>query len=77
MKKKGLLGASSGSASAAHLEEGRPIYYRERNTEKGLLLKAYPDGRIDLVRFSPEGDSVVSNVNEVTSEGVRDSPTAN
>jgi hypothetical protein len=48
-----------GAAAQEHLEAGFPIYYREGDTPQGLLVKEYPDGRRELVRFHEEGDQVV------------------
>ncbi|WP_267665870.1 hypothetical protein [Escherichia coli] len=30
---------------------GVPIYYAERNTPEGCVIKEYPDGRKELVSF--------------------------
>ncbi len=38
---------------------GLPIYYGERDTPEGLLIKEYPDGRRELVRHHREADEVI------------------
>lgn len=51
---------SLGDAPAReHLAAGRPIYYGEDDTPAGLLIKEYPDGRRELVRYHRDGDEVV------------------
>lgn len=47
------------SAARAHLAAGRAIYYAKNNTPQGLLIKEYPDGHRELVRFHREGDEVI------------------
>ena len=42
-----------------HLAAGRPVYYTDDDTPEGLLIKKYPDGRRELVRYFREGDEVV------------------
>lgn len=42
-----------------HLAAGRPIYYGEHDTPSGLLIKEYPDGRRELVRYHRDRDEVV------------------
>lgn len=56
-----LLGTVEGDSSAAreHLDAGFPIYYVEDDTPEGLLIKMWPDGRRELVRFDEAGDEVV------------------
>ena len=52
-----------GAAARAHLDAGRPIYYGEIDTPTGLVVKEYPDGRKDLVRFDEQGEHcVICNV---------------
>lgn len=45
-----------GEAARSHLTAGRPIYYGERDTPPGLVVKEYPDGRRELVRFDHLGE---------------------
>lgn len=56
--------ASDGDDSAARamLAAGIPIYYREADTPPGLDIKEYPDGRRELVKFSRQGDQVISTL---------------
>ena len=44
-----------GSEARRHLEAGRPIYYMEPNTPKGLVIREYPDGRREFVRLDQNG----------------------
>lgn len=37
--------------AALILDQGHPIYYRERDTPPGHYVKEYPDGRCELVAF--------------------------
>jgi hypothetical protein len=48
-----------GEAAREHLSAGHPIYYVEGDTPDDLLVKEYPDGRRELVRFHETGDQVV------------------
>jgi len=45
-----------GEAARAHLAAGRAIYYGEHDTPAGLVVKEYPDGRRELVRFDHLGE---------------------
>lgn len=48
------------TAARALLAAGEPIYYCEDDTPDDLLIKEYPDGRRELIRFSWQtGDEVV------------------
>ncbi len=47
------------SAAREHLAAGRPIYICEDDTPAGLVIKEYPDGRRELVRFHRNGDEVI------------------
>ncbi|HEX7819914.1 MAG TPA: hypothetical protein VF463_04785 [Sphingobium sp.] len=38
------------------MDAGRPIYYGEKDTPPGLVVKEYPDGRRELVRFDHMGE---------------------
>lgn len=48
-----------GRAARSHLAAGRAIYYGERDTPPGLVVKEYPDGRRELVRFDRLGEHCV------------------
>lgn len=48
-----------GSAAEKMLAQGIPIYYSEKDTPEGLMIKEHPDGRRELVRFSRQGDEVI------------------
>ncbi len=43
-------------AARDHLAAGYPIYYSESDTPAGLIIKEYPDGRRELVRFDYAGE---------------------
>jgi len=45
-----------GSVARAHLAAGRAIYYSDDDTPADLVIKAYPDGRRELVRFDLDGE---------------------
>ncbi|HBR5516541.1 TPA: hypothetical protein ACWS6R_000084 [Klebsiella pneumoniae] len=49
----------AGAAARAHLAAGRAIYYSEDATPEGLLIKEYPDGRRELVKFDEGGDIII------------------
>lgn len=48
-----------GHAADDQLRAGFPIYYVERDTPTGLMIKEYPDGRKVLVRGYGEFEEVV------------------
>ena len=48
-----------GAAAKEHLQAGFPIYYVKDDTPPGLLIKEYPNGRRELVRFDEDGDEVI------------------
>jgi hypothetical protein len=50
------------SAVRALLAAGIPIYYEEDDTPEGLLIKEYPDGHRELVRFRRGGDEVIGKL---------------
>lgn len=53
------LDSDTGEAAKAHLAAGRPIYYGDP-AYPGAVVKQYPDGRRQLVRFErPSGTEVV------------------
>jgi hypothetical protein len=43
------LANDDGAVAREHLAAGHPIYYVERDTPAGLLIKRYPDGRRELI----------------------------
>jgi len=45
-----------------NLAAGVPVYYREKETPQDLLIKEYPDGRKELVKFSRAGDTVIRSL---------------
>jgi hypothetical protein len=45
-----------GAAAREHLAAGFPIYYSEDDTPAGAVIKEYPDGRRELVRFDRDGE---------------------
>lgn len=53
-----LASDDDGEAVTSHLRAGRPVYYAESTTPPGLLIKEYPCGCRELVRFDPKGDVV-------------------
>lgn len=55
------LGRDDGAAARAHLRAGRPVYYREDTTPGGLVIKEFPDGRRELVRFVNGVEQTVNN----------------
>ena len=48
-----------GAAAAGHLAAGRAIYYGEDDTPKGIVIKEYPDGYREMVRFEGRDEVVV------------------
>lgn len=62
--RKGLRGTGGRAVIQSHLDAGRPVYYSRPDTPRGLLLKEHPDGRVELVRYSAMGDSVIELVRE-------------
>lgn len=53
-----LICRDDDSAARSHLAAGRPIYYREHDTERGMCVKEYPDGSRELVHFDETGEVV-------------------
>jgi len=51
-----------GTAARSHLDAGFPIYYSEAETPAGVVVKQYPDGRRELVRFDVNGEHVVQDI---------------
>jgi hypothetical protein len=47
------------SAAREHLSAGFPIYYSDAGTPAGLVVKEYPGGDKELVRFDPTGEHSV------------------
>lgn len=56
------LGNDSGTAAREHLAAGFPIYYSDRDTPANALIKEYPDGHRELVRFDHEGEHRVAAI---------------
>ncbi|ETF02178.1 hypothetical protein W822_15780 [Advenella kashmirensis W13003] len=50
-----------GAAARGHLQAGRPVYYREDTTPSGLVIKEFPNGRRELVRFVNGVEQTVNN----------------
>lgn len=48
-----------GDAARDTLAAGIPIYYRADDTPTELLIKEYPDGHRELVRYNRAGDEVI------------------
>lgn len=48
-----------GAAAQSHLDAGRAIYYSEPDTPEGVIIKHYPDGHRELVRFDGADEVVV------------------
>jgi len=61
-KMKGELRQGYDKAASRHLASGNPIYYGDDNTPEGMVVKEYPDGRRELVRFDPAGEEVVRSL---------------
>ncbi|MDC5123761.1 hypothetical protein NRA16_17765 [Acinetobacter baumannii] len=55
-----------GEAAQEHFAAGHPVYYTEDDTPADLLIKEYPDGRRELIRFAvynSKVDEVVKVIN--------------
>ena len=48
------------TAAREHLAAGFPIYYSDARTPEGTLIKEYPDGHRELVRFDQDGEHDVA-----------------
>ncbi|MBB4642697.1 MULTISPECIES: hypothetical protein [Sphingomonadaceae] len=48
-----------GAAARSHLEAGFPVYYSEPETPADAVIKEYPGGRRELVRFDLHGEHFV------------------
>ena len=48
-----------GAAARGHLEAGFPVYYSDPDTPNGVIIKEYPGGRRELVRFDLDGEHFV------------------
>ncbi len=48
-----------GKAARDHLEAGRAVFYREKDTPFGVVIKHHPDGHRELVRFNGADEVVV------------------
>ncbi|MCB8877459.1 hypothetical protein [Acidisoma silvae] len=53
------MARDDGRAAKEHLAAGFPIYFREGDTPKGLIVKQYPDGRREMVSFHQGVERVV------------------
>jgi len=53
---------TQGEAAKELLAKGIPIYYSEDDTPEGLIIKEYPDGKRELVRFRRDGDEVIKTL---------------
>ncbi|WP_063828295.1 hypothetical protein [Paraburkholderia caledonica] len=62
------LAHDDGSAAQAHLAAGRPIYYHDPNTSADLVIKLFPDGTHQLVRFDLRGEHVVGGQSDSDGE---------
>lgn len=51
-----------GAAAAGHLAAGRAIFYREAGTPAGTVIKEYPNGHRELVRFDGRDEVVVRSL---------------
>ena len=49
-----------GAAAREHLAAGFPIYYSEAGTPLDVVIKQYPDGARELVRFDTDGEHRVA-----------------
>jgi hypothetical protein len=56
------LRREDGAAAREHLAAGFPIYYSEADTPADAVIKEYPDGRRELVRFDHDGEHRVAAV---------------
>jgi len=50
------------SEAREQLAAGHPMVYREASTPAGHVIKKYPDGRRELVRFHRAGDEVICDL---------------
>ena len=48
-----------GAAAEGHLAAGRAIYYSEPDTPSGVIIKEYPDGHRELIRFEGRDEVLV------------------
>lgn len=49
-----------GAAAREHLAAGFPIYFSDADTPPDAVIKQYPDGRRELVRFDMDGEHCVA-----------------
>jgi hypothetical protein len=56
------LRREDGSAAREHLAAGFPIYYSDDGTPVGAVIKKYPDGRRELVRFDENGEHRIADL---------------
>ncbi|APS44407.1 hypothetical protein AVI51_13245 [Piscirickettsia salmonis] len=52
------LGFDSGEAALSHLSAGRPIYYGD-DRYSDAVIKEYPDGTKQLVRFDDNDNEII------------------
>ena len=57
------------TAVREHLAAGRAVYSVDDATPRGRLIKRYPDGRRELVKFCEAGDRVVATLPSVLLAG--------
>ncbi len=50
------LAEDNSDAADQHLAAGRSISYREADTPAGMVIREYPGGRRELLRFDPDGE---------------------
>ncbi|WP_454874780.1 hypothetical protein [Paraburkholderia xenovorans] len=48
-----------GSAAAAHLAMGKPVYIVDESTPSDAITKLWPDGTREVVRFTLDGEQSV------------------
>ncbi len=51
-----------GAEARSHLDAGFPIYYSEQETPQGVIIKEYPGGSRELVRFDRHGEHFVQAI---------------
>ena len=49
------LAEDNSDAADQHLAAGRSISYTELDTPAGMIVREYPGGRRELLRFDPDG----------------------
>lgn len=51
-----------GAVAREHLAAGFPIYYCDAETPADMVMKKYPDGRRELIRFDLRGEHRIRTV---------------